>query len=375
MPVVETRPAINEQELTFKVSSKIQQVLTPAGEVVGAVPNLSSEELVGFYRWMVLGRAYSDQMVAMQRQGKMGTFAPLTGQEATSVGLAAPLETKDWLFASYRENISHLVKGVPLLALMKQWGGYIADNFPAELNAPPFQIVLGSQMHHGVGVAQAIKYNNQPNVVLTVCGDGATSEGDFNEALNFAGVFKAPVVFVIQNNGWAISTPRHYQTAANFIADRGLGFGIPGCVVDGNDLLAVYQVVSEAVARARAGHGPTLIEAITYRLGAHTTADDPTKYRPSTEVERWTKRDPITRLRNFLLNCNMLTKAEDNALHETVKAEIQAAVEAYEALLPPSPDQQFSHLYAELTPRLRQQRADILRDLGLEIASRNGSQA
>jgi pyruvate dehydrogenase E1 component alpha subunit len=375
MKVVNSGPLVSEQGLSFKVGGKIQQVLTPEGDVVGAIPNLSGAELVGFYRWMVLGRAYSERMVALQRQGRMGTFAPLTGQEATSVGIAAPLESDDWLLASYRENISHLVKGIPILALMKQWGGHFADNFPRELKAPPFQIVLGAQMLHGVGVAQAIKYNNQPNVVLAACGDGATSEGDFNEALNFAGVFKIPAVFVVQNNGWAISTPREHQTAAKYIADRGAGFGIPSCVVDGNDVLAVFQVVSDAIARARAGEGPTLIEAITYRLGAHTTADDPTKYRPETEVELWTRRDPIARFRKFLVNCNMLAEAEDTALHEAVETEIEAAVEAYEALLAPSPDQQFAHVYASMPPQLQRQRGYIPRHLGLEIVSRNGSYA
>jgi pyruvate dehydrogenase E1 component alpha subunit len=319
---------------------------------------------------MLVGRAYSDRMVALQRQGKMGTFAPIKGQEATSVGLAAPLERQDWLIASYRENLSHYVKGVPLLAMMKQWGGYIADNYPVETNAPPFQIVLGTQMLHAVGVAQAIKYNNEPHVVMAACGDGATSEGDFSEALNFAGVLKAPVIFVVQNNGWAISTPRYRQTAAKYIADRGPGFGIPSCVVDGNDVLAVYQVVCEAIEQARAGEGPTLIEAITYRLGAHTTADDPTKYRTQAMLERWLQRDPIIRFRKFLMDNSFLTEAEDKKLREAVDAEIEEAVAAYEALPSPDPRQQFSHVYAEMPPQLRRQQASFLQDL--EPASENG---
>jgi pyruvate dehydrogenase E1 component alpha subunit len=302
-------------------------------------------------------------MVALQRQGRMGTFAPLKGQEASLVGLVAPMQAEDWLITSYRENLSQYIKGVPLLAPMKQWGGYISEDYARETNCLPFQVVLGTQMLHAVGVAQAIKYNNEPHVVVATCGDGATSEGDFNEALNFAGVFKVPIVFVVQNNGWAISVPRDRQTAARYIADRGPGFGLPSVVVDGNDVLAVYQVVSAAISQARAGEGATLIEAITYRLGAHTTADDPTKYRPRHEVEKWAECDPITRFRKFLMNYNLLTESEDKAIQEEVNAEIETAVEAYETLPAPDPRQQYHHVYAEAPPQLRRQEADLLRDL------------
>jgi pyruvate dehydrogenase E1 component alpha subunit len=200
---------------------------------------------------------------------------------------------------------------------------------------------------------------------MAACGDGATSEGDFNEALNFAGVYQAPVVFVVQNNGWAISTPRSKQTAAEYIADRGPGFGIPSYIVDGNDFLALYQIISDAVERARAGNGPTLIEAITYRLGAHTTADDPTKYRDAEEVAYWAKRDPLIRFRNFLTNQKLLTKSEDEQLHEEVAAEIQAAVEAYEALEPQTPDQLFELVYASPPRQLQRQKSRLLQDIGL----------
>ena len=342
------------------------QVLTPEGEVVGPIPELTAEQMISLYRWMVWGRAFSNRMVALQRQGRMGTFAPLNGQEASAVGLAAPLKKEDWLIASYRENISQFIKGAPILAIMKQWGGYIAADYPRELNCPPFQVVLSTQTLHAVGVAQAIKYNKQPYVVVTTIGDGATSEGDFNEALNYAGVFKAPVIFVVQNNGWAISTPRHRQTAAEQIADRGAGFGIMSQVVDGNDVLAVYQVVSEAIEHARAGEGPTLIEAITYRVGAHTTADDPTRYRTAEEAEKWTRRDPITRFRIFLMNQDMLTEAEDKTLYESVHTEIEAAVDQYEALPPPDPCELFDYIYAEAPPQLQRQRAEFIRDLELE---------
>ncbi len=353
-------------EPSLVVPENMYQILTPEGKVVGQVPDLSREQMRQLYRWMVFGRTASDRMVALQRQGRMGTFSPINGQEAASVGMTFPLKEKDWLLGSYREFLCYIIKGVPFTAQLKRWIGRIVDDYPSEARCVPFQIVLGTQMLHAVGIAQAIKYERKPHVALVGCGDGATSEGDFNEALNFAGVFKAPVIFVVQNNGWAISTPRHQQSAARQIADRGLGFGVPSCVVDGNDVLAVYQTVSEAIDRARAGAGPTLIEAITYRMGPHTTADDPTKYRPQEEVERWAKRDPLVRFRTYLMDQNMLTEAEDKQLHEEVDTEFEANIAALEALSPPDPRQQFQHVYAEPTAQLRQQEAHIMEELGLD---------
>jgi len=353
-------------ETSPAVINSMHQILTPKGKVVGQLPDIPDEQLMQFYRWMVFGRVSSQRFLALQRQGRIGTFSPIDGQEAASVGMAAPLQEKDWLLGSYREYLSYHVKGVPFSSQMKQWGGDIADNYPPEVRCVPFYIVLASQLLHAVGIAQAIKYSGESQVTLVACGDGATSEGDFNEALNFAGVFKAPVIFVVQNNGWAISTPRHKQSAARYIADRALGFGIPGCLVDGNDVLAVYQVVSDAVARARAGEGATLIEAVTYRLGAHTTADDPTKYRPQEEVDEWVKRDPITRYRQFLMDRNMLTEAEEETLHEELNAEFEEAIAAYEVLSPRTPHQQFDLVYAEQSPQLQRQQAKLFQELEIE---------
>ena len=350
-------------EISPAIIDSMHQVLNPAGKVVGQMPDIPDEQLMQFYRWMMFGRISSQRFVALQRQGRIGTFSPIDGQEAASVGMAAPLQEKDWLLGSYREYLAYHVKGVPFSSQMKQWGGDVADDYPFEARCVPFQIVLGTQVLHTVGIAQAIKYEEEPQVALVGCGDGATSEGDFNEALNFAGVFKAPVIFMVQNNGWAISTPRHKQSAARYIADRAVGFGMPGCLVDGNDVLAVYQVVADAAARARAGDGPTLIEAITYRLGAHTTADDPTKYRPEAEVEEWTMRDPITRYRQFLVDRSMLTEAEDKTLHEEINAEFEEAIAAYEALPPRTPRQHFELVYAEQSPQLQRQQTKLLQEL------------
>ena len=345
--------------MTFPLAEKMHQILTPEGKVVGEVPDLSPEQLLGYYHWMVTGRTLSDRMVALQRQGRLGTFGPINGQEAASVGIAAPLQAEDWLTGSYRELLCYMVKGVPTVDILKYYRGRPGINFPAEHRCIPIQIVLATQMLHAAGLAMAIQYDGKPNVAVGVCGDGATSEGDFNETLNFAGVYQAPLVTVVQNNGWAISVPRSFQTRAEYIAHRGPGFGMPGYVVDGNDFLAVYQVMSDCIARARAGAGPSLVEAITYRLGAHTTADDPTKYRPPEELAHWQQLDPMVRYRQFLLDRDLMTPQEDEALHEAVKAEIQAAVDELEALPPPSPIDIFDLVYETPTPQLAAQSADI----------------
>ncbi len=352
--------------MPYPLTTTVCQVLTPEGKVVGEVPNLSAERLLGLYRWMVLGRVFSERMVALQRQGRMGTFGPLHGQEATAVGLAAPLQEKDWLIGSYREIVSYLMKGIPMPAVMELYRGHIASHFPREARCLPIQIVLATQMLHAVGVAMAIKYEHQPHVAIGVCGDGASSEGDFNEALNFAGVFKVPIVLVVQNNGWAISVPRSKQTAAEYIAHRGPAFGMPGYVVDGNDIFAVYKVVTDCVERARAGEGPSLVEALTYRLASHSTADDPKKYRTDAELNEWVQRDPIVRFRAFLLDQNILSEKDDELLREEVSAEIQQAVETVEAMPPQTVEQLFELVYEQPTPQLLAQRADLLKFQGKE---------
>ncbi|MGB0389062.1 MAG: pyruvate dehydrogenase (acetyl-transferring) E1 component subunit alpha [Ardenticatenaceae bacterium] len=351
--------------MPYPLAEDVVQVLTKDGQVVGELPDLSAKELVGFYRWMVFGRVFSDRMVALQRQGRMGTFAPLRGQEA-SAAIAGPLEQEDWLTGSYRDILPYFVKGVPPLAIMENYRGYAGAKYPYEARCLPMQIVLATQMLHAVGLAMAIKYDGKPNVAVGVCGDGATSEGDFNESLNFAAVFKAPAVIVVQNNGWAISVPRHKQTVTEYIAHRGPGFGMPGYVVDGNDLLAVYKVMSDCVARARVGDGPSLVEMLTYRLSSHTTADDPTKYRSQSEVNEWRQRDPIIRYRKFLMDRNMLSDLEDEQLHEEITEEIQGTVERLEAMPPQDPAEIFDLVYAEPTPQLKQQRSELLESLRRE---------
>ena len=216
-------------------------------------------------------------------------------------------------------------------------------------------------MLHAVGLAMAAKIAGDPVVAVGVCGDGATSEGDFNEALNFAGVFQAPVVLVVQNNGWAISVPRQRQSAAATLAARGAGFGVPSRLVDGNDILAVYDVMQQAIENARAGHGPMLVETLTYRIGAHTTSDDPTRYRDAAEVEAWRAKDPIVRFQRFLKKRDLLDEEQDRRIVEEVEEEINEAVRIAEAMDPPAPDGFFDWMFAELSPRLQEQREDLLR--------------
>jgi pyruvate dehydrogenase E1 component alpha subunit len=337
------------------------QILDPDGKLVRAMPDLSAERLLSLYRSMQLGRLFSNKIIALQRQGRATTFGSLMGQEATAVGLAAPLQPQDWLTTSYRELASLMVKGLPLSTLVYAFRGFIPEHYPSEIHCLPIQIVIGTQMLHAVGLAMAAKISGDKAVAVGVCGDGATSEGDFNEALNFAGVFQAPVVLVVQNNGWAISVPRHKQSAAQTLAARGAGFGIPSVLVDGNDILAVYDVMQQAVERARSGQGPTLVEALTYRMGAHTTADDPTRYRSPEEVEAWRIKDPLVRFKRFLISRGLLDEAEDQQLIEVIEEEINEAVRVSEAMPPMAPDSFFDYTSASLSPRLQEQRADLLR--------------
>lgn len=336
------------------------QILDAEGNLVGNLPDISSERLLQLYRAMQMGRSFSNKIIALQRQGRATTFGSLVGQEATAVGLAAPMQPQDWLATSYREIASLIVRGIPLPSLIYSFRG-LTPPYAPELRCLPIQIVIGTQMLHAVGLAMAAKIADDPVVAVGVCGDGATSEGDFNEALNFAGVFQAPVVLIVQNNGWAISVPRKKQSAAPSFAARGAGFGVPARLVDGNDILAVYDAVSQAVERARSGQGPTLIETLTYRIGAHTTADDPTRYRDAAEIAEWQAKDPIARFQTFLLERDLLNQHEIEQMLAGIEEEINEAVEAAESTPDMAPDSFFDYATAELTPRLQEQRADLLR--------------
>jgi pyruvate dehydrogenase E1 component alpha subunit len=319
-------------------------------------PDLSPEDLRRLYRAMLLGRRLDERMLRLQRQGRIGTFAPIKGQEASQMGSVFALRTTDWMVPSFRETAAMLWRGWPIEKILLVFAGYLEGNQPSpDQRDLPITIPVATQLPHAVGLAYAAQYRGDDAVVMAYCGDGATSEGDFHEALNVAGVWHVPVVFVVQNNQWAISVPLKKQTHSRTLAQKALAYGFPGIQVDGNDVLAVYAASREAVERARAGRGPTLVECVTYRLGVHTTADDPTRYRSAEEVLAWERKDPLTRFRAYLEKRNLL----ESRLEEQLDGEIARAVEAFEAMPPPDPVTIFDHAYAEMPPHLLAQRAEM----------------
>jgi len=321
-------------------------------------PDLPDEEIRRLYGRMHAMRAADQMALKLQREGRMGTYAPLWGQEACQAAAAA-LGPRDWLVPSYREMGAMWLRGVPLPTIYRYWiGDERGSVWEERLRVLPVAIPVGSQALHAVGIAWAMKLRREPAAVLVFFGDGATSEGEVLEALNFAGVFQTPTVFFCSNNQFAISVPRRRQTAAKTIAQKAVAFGFPGIQLYGNDLLAVYGAVTEGLDRARAGEGPVLIEALTYRLGPHTTADDPTRYRDEAEVERMKPFDPLLRVRRYLEGKGLWSEGDEQALAAEVRAEVEAAVEETYTAPAAEPAEIFDHTYAELPPDLaRQKRA------------------
>ena len=319
-------------------------------------PDIPADVLKRLYHGMLLGRRLDERMIRLQRQGRIGTFAPIKGQEASQVGAVSTLRPTDWMVPSFRESAAMLWRGWPIEKLLLLFAGHLEGGQPApEQHDLPITIPVATQLPHAVGLAYAAQYRGDDAVVMAFCGDGATSEGDFHEALNFAGVWHVPVIFVVQNNQWAISVPLKKQTHSKTIAQKALAYGVPGLQVDGNDVLAVHVACREAVERARAGDGPMLLECVTYRLGVHTTADDPTKYRSAEEVEAWERKDPLTRFGAYLQKKNLL----DEGLADSVDAEIAAAVQRFEAVGPADALTMFEHAYAVRPPHLEAQRAEL----------------
>ena len=316
-------------------------------------PKLADTDLRSLYRAMLLARRLDERMVRLQRQGRIGTFAPTKGQEAAQIGSIFSLRPTDWMVPSFRETAAMIWRGWPIEKLLLFFAGHLEGGQPApDQHDLPITIPVATQLPHAVGLAYAAQYRGDDVVVMAYFGDGATSEGDFHEAMNFAGVWHVPVIFICQNNQWAISVPLKKQTHSRTIAQKALAYGLPGLQVDGNDVLAVYAAAREAVERARAGDGPTLIECVTYRLGVHTTADDPTKYRSEAEVAMWEQKDPLTRFRAYLEKRNLL----EEGLEQRVDEEIAEAIRRFESTPPPDPLVMFDHAYAELPPDVQAQR-------------------
>lgn len=329
-------------------------------------PQIPDDLLLKLYRAMVLGRRFDERILSLQRQGRIGTFAPTSGQEASQLGAAAVLEPSDFMVPSFRETVAQIYRGAPMESVILSFGGYNEAAFLLEKgNDFPNSVPVGSQVLHAVGIAWGMKYRKRKDVAMTFFGDGGTSEGDFHEGMNFAGVYQIPVIFVCQNNQWAISVPRSKQTRAKTLAQKALAYGIPGIQVDGNDILSVYAAAKEAADRARAGQGPTMIECETYRMMMHTTADDPKRYRKDEEVEGWRKKDPITRFQKYLKDKGLLSDEKVEEVESEVKEKIQAAVDRAEELMKKYSDplQMFQHAYADMPPYLREQREELEKEL------------
>jgi pyruvate dehydrogenase E1 component alpha subunit len=329
-------------------------------------PDISGEMLLELYQAMLLGRRFDERLLDLQRQGRIGTFPPIKGQEASQIGTIAHLKPKDWMVPSFRETAAEIWRGRSLESVIISSNGFneAAAGPPDQTNFP-VSVPVGSQILHAVGLGWAARYRKKDDIVMVFFGDGATSEGDFHEGLNFAAVFQAPVIFVCQNNQWAISTSVAKQTRAKTIAQKAVAYGMPGIQVDGNDILSVYAAAGEAAQRARAGGGPTLIECVTYRLMMHTTADDPKRYRSEEEVEAWRKKDPLPRFANYLLAKGVLSAQEQEKVEVEVKQQIQNAVDNAEKKmqLMGNPLDMFDHLYAELPPHLVRQKDFLAREL------------
>jgi pyruvate dehydrogenase E1 component alpha subunit len=348
------------------VAEKLFRIVDPDGTYDSKLePKLSDDVLKATYRALLLVRTLDSRMLSLQRQGRIGFYVPSTGEEASQVGSAMALEPEDWVFPAYREPGAALVRGLPVDAIIGQAYGNSADpakgrQMPSHYGARSINFVtpsspVGTQIPIAVGAAWAMKIRRQPGVCLVYFGDGATSEGDFHAGMNFAGVFKTPTVFFCKNNQWAISLPVSMQTAAKTLASKADAYGFDGVRVDGNDLLAVYAVTKRAVDHARSGGGPTLVEAVTYRLGPHSSSDDPTRYRPKEEVESWAARDPIERLRRYLEVKGIWTKAWDDALRKELEDLVSETIRRVEKAPPPTLESLFEDVYAEMPPHLREQ--------------------
>jgi pyruvate dehydrogenase E1 component alpha subunit len=329
-------------------------------------PAIPPDDLRRLYRTFLLARRFDERMLALQRQGRIGTYLPARGHEAAVLGSVYPLRPTDWLVPVWREWAAYVWRGWPLDNLILLYAGLPeGTSVPAGIRDLPVCVPMGTHVPHAVGIACAARARREDSVVLCYFGDGASSEGVCQEAMNFAGVFQAPIVFVCVNNQWAISIPRSRQTRAKTLAHRALAYGFPGLQVDGNDLLAVMTATREAVARAREGRGPTLIEAVTYRLAPHSTADDPRKYQDPAEVRLWERREPLPRLRRYLEAKGLVDAALHARLEEEVDAEVRAAIERAEARMQAaSPAAMFDHVYGDVPAEVAAQRAEFEQELG-----------
>ncbi len=358
----------NHSDLIASFNIHHFQVLNSLGELVAPLPYFAcdTDELIALYKNMVLTRAFDTKAIALQRTGKMGTYASSLGQEAIAAAIGHAMKPEDVLLPCYREYGAMLQRGVEMSEIFLYWGGDERGmSYAHQSQDFPIAVPIASQVPHAVGVATAMKLRNEPRVAVVVIGDGATSKGDFYEGINLAGAWDLPVVFITTNNQWAISLPREAQTGAETIAQKAIAAGIPGEQVDGNDVIGMRHRVGKAIEKARQGGGATVIEPLTYRMSDHTTADDATRYRDKEEVEKHNQLDPILRMRKYIESIKLWDEADDETLKTECSTKVEAAVKTYLDTPPQAPESMFDYLYAEL-PRAYQAQRD-------ELANRGGN--
>ncbi|MEE9574458.1 MAG: pyruvate dehydrogenase (acetyl-transferring) E1 component subunit alpha [Candidatus Neomarinimicrobiota bacterium] len=348
---------------------KIFNIIDYDGQIVNPkwVGDLKDETIIKAYKFMQYVRTVDEMCISYQRQGRLYTFPPNLGQEAIATAAGFVMQKEDWLVPAYREAAAWLLKGGSLKDIFLLWGGNEEGlMFSGTENFLPVSIPIASQLLHAVGIGFALNYKKKDGVIFAFVGDGGTSEGDFHEALNFAGLWKVPIIFIIQNNQYAISVPVNKQTAAKNLAIKSVAYGLPSIRVDGNDFLAMHTVLKEASNYANSGKGPILIEAVTYRKGAHTTSDDPSIYRTTKEETAWTIKDPIKRLRSYLINKKLWKSSEDLKLIEGYKKEIDAQFLDYEKHPKYKLDDVFDYMYKEMPDILKSQKVEYEKFLNWE---------
>lgn len=340
------------------LKGKKLEILDLEGKIINEKlePEIDDKTLVKMYEVMLQGRIADTKALQFQRQGRMLTYAPIKGQEAAQVGVISALEKEDWMVPAFRELAGMLYKGADLKQLFMYWYGNEEGNrFEPSLKILPISVPIASQVNHAAGIAYASKIQNKKEVITVYVGDGGTSHGEFHEGVNFSAVFDLPVIIVIQNNQWAISTPRESQTKAATLAQKAVGYGIPGIQVDGNDPLAMYVATQEARKRALNGDGPTIIEALTYRLGPHTTSDDPTIYRDQKDVEYWELRDPLIRFKKYLIDKKLWSEEQETDYSKEMNSYVNKVFKEVEKTGLIEVDELFKYHYKEMTKDLKRQ--------------------
>jgi len=363
------QPEYQEEHLVKTIAEfriPYRQVLDPEGKLVADLPDFAKdpEELLRLYRLMTLTRSFDTKAVNLQRTGKLGTYASCLGHEAAHVGVGAAMRPEDCFAPMYREYGAQFWRGVKMEDVLLYWGGDERGNdFSGPRHDFPWCVPIATQCLHAAGAAMAFKLRQEPRCAVSVIGDGGTSQGDFYEALNLAAVRELPAVFVVVNNKWAISVPLSLQTASKTLAQKAIAAGMPGIQVDGNDVIAVRQTMEEALERARSGEGPTLVEAVTYRLSDHTTADDASRYRDQAEVEESWKIEPMLRIRAYLMDTGAWSEADEQALKEECAAKVDEAVANYLDTAVQPVEAMFDHMFEELPESMAEQRENARRFL------------